>query len=321
MAETTKDVSPSTATGPRSVRYPESGTQLSALEMHDNIVSAAEEELERPATSLALSALAAGLVIGFSFLAGAFLAHYTPDHLDHLAVTLVYPLGFILVVRGRNELFTENTFEPIVPLLHQRSADVLRKLLRLWGILLAANLIGTAIFASVMAQTSALPAELRPELMKLAEESTAHPWGLLFYHAIFAGWLIALLTWLLASTHSAGAQIALIWLCTAPIAAFRFKHSIVGSAEAFYRAAAGTASWWDMLAGFTVPTVLGNAVGGVVLVALLNFGQVKEEERRRNREQRGEPPRDDLERAHREHRKERELAERHEKSEHHLKGR
>src|SRR3712207_3610096 len=103
MAEVTEDrrggdVRESAATGPRSVKHPETGTRLSALEMHDNILSAAEEELERPASSLALSALAAGLAIGFSFLAGAFLAHYTPDHLDHLAVTAAYPLGFMFVI-------------------------------------------------------------------------------------------------------------------------------------------------------------------------------------------------------------------------------
>ena len=318
MAERTREVGESTATGPRSVKHPESGTRLSALEMHDNILSVAEEELERPASGLALSALAAGLAIGFSFVAGAFLSHYTPDHLDHLAVTVTYPLGFIFVIRARNELFTENTLDPIVPLLHKRTGDVLRKVLRLWGILLVANLIGTAIFAWVMAATPALPEALRPELMKIAEETTAMPWGRLFYNAIFAGWLLALLTWLLASTHSAGAQIALIWLCTAPIAAFHFRHSIVGSVEAFYRAASGAASWGDMLGGFTVPTVLGNALGGVVLVALLNYGQVKEEERRRKREQRGEAPRDDLERTHRVRRRERERVERHEEHEHHL---
>jgi formate/nitrite transporter FocA (FNT family) len=97
------------------------------------------------------------------------------------------------------------------------------------------------------------------------------------YAGIFAGWLIALLSWLLAATHSTGAQIALIWLCTAPIAALQFRHSIAGSVEAFYRAAGGEASWGAMLSDFVVPSVLGNAIGGVLLVALLNYGQVATE--------------------------------------------
>jgi formate/nitrite transporter FocA (FNT family) len=91
---------------------------------------------------------------------------------------------------------------------------------------------------------------------------------------VFAGWLMALLAWLLASTTSSLAQIVLIWLCTAPISALHFRHSVVGSTEAFYRAALGDASWGGMLWGFVTPAVLGNAIGGVLLVALLNTGQV-----------------------------------------------
>jgi formate-nitrite transporter family protein len=86
-----------------------------------------------------------------------------------------------------------------------------------------------------------------------------------------------LLTWLLASTHSTGAQIALIWICTAPISALQFRHSIAGSVEAFYRAASGHAGWGAMLWEFVLPSVLGNAIGGVLLVALLNYGQVAAE--------------------------------------------
>jgi formate/nitrite transporter FocA (FNT family) len=63
-------------------------------------------------------------------------------------------------------------------------------------------------------------------------------------------------------------------LTTAPIAAFGFRHSIAGSVEAFWRAARGTATWAAMLGDFVVPAVIGNVVGGVLLVALLNHGQV-----------------------------------------------
>jgi formate/nitrite transporter FocA (FNT family) len=99
------------------------------------------------------------------------------------------------------------------------------------------------------------------------------------YLAVFAGWLIALLAWLMGSTHSTAAQIAMIWLCTAPIAALHFRHSIAGSVEAFYAAAAGGVGWANAIVGFVVPSVLGNAIGGVLLVALLNHGQVVAEKK------------------------------------------
>jgi formate/nitrite transporter FocA (FNT family) len=95
-----------------------------------------------------------------------------------------------------------------------------------------------------------------------------------FYHAIFAGWLIALTAWLVSATTFTGAQIALIWLTTAPIAALDFRHSIAGSVEAFFGAASGITTWWAALGGFAVPTVLGNIVGGVLFVAILNHSQV-----------------------------------------------
>ena len=97
---------------------------------------------------------------------------------------------------------------------------------------------------------------------------------MVFYKAIFAGWLVALMAWLVASTRFTGAQIVLIWLTTGPIAALGFKHSIAGSVEACYLAARGVAGWGEMLGAFVVPAVLGNIVGGVVFVALLNYGQV-----------------------------------------------
>jgi formate/nitrite transporter FocA (FNT family) len=70
------------------------------------------------------------------------------------------------------------------------------------------------------------------------------------------------------------AQIVLIWLTTATIAAFGFKHSIAGAVEAFYRSAMADAPWSQMIFSFEIPAILGNIIGGVVLVALVNHGQV-----------------------------------------------
>ncbi len=259
------------------VDRPKAGTRLSASEIHDNILGAAESEGERAASSLLWSAIAAGLVIGFSFLATAFAAHVFPEpaHVRRFAMAVAYPAGFIFVVMGRSELFTENTLRPVVPLLHDRDRKSFMTLLRVWGLLLVGNLIGTLIFAWLLARTPAIEPSLRPALDAVASEATGGSFGHVFYLAIFAGWLIALLAWLLASTHNAAAQMALIWLTTACISAFGFRHSIAGAVEAMYRAFTGDAPWSAMMGGFIAPAVLGNAVGGVVLVALLNYAQVK----------------------------------------------
>ncbi len=260
---------------------PQSGTRLSAVEIHDNIREPAEKEIERPAAALLWSALASGLAIGFSFLAAAFAADLASEPYRRAAAAAAYPLGFIFVIMARSELFTENTLVPVVPFLERRDRETFWKLLRLWGLLLAGNLVGALIFAWVLAHTPVVQPELHVSLEKLAVEATSGGFGHVVYTGVYAGWLIALLAWLLASTQSTGAQLAFIWLCTAPIHALGFKHSIAGSVEAFYLAAGGKASWGVMLGEFVAPSVIGNAIGGVLLVALLNYGQVAAEKRKR----------------------------------------
>jgi formate-nitrite transporter family protein len=252
---------------------PEKGTRFSASEIHENILDEAGEELDRPILELSYSGFAAGLSIGFSFLAVVLLTpRFAPEN-HAIAAALVYPLGFIYVVLARHQLFTENTLEPVIPLLEERNLKTLRKVLRLWGIVLPANLIGAAIFAYVVAHTQTLNPTLEKTLREVAAETTKGGFVLVFWKAIWAGWLVALMAWMMASTRETIAQIALIWLTTAPIAGLEFKHSIAGATEAFYRVWIGEADFWSMMWSFEIPALLGNIIGGVVLVALVNHGQ------------------------------------------------
>ena len=169
------DTKSSNPFGRKSVRRPETGTRLSALEIHENIRAPAVEELERPASSLFFSSLAAGMLIGFSFLAMAFVAHYAPDPYKHPLSALAYPVGFMFVIMGRSELFTENTLEPVIPLLHKRDAKTLRQLLRMWGILIAGNLLGALLFAWVLGRTSMIePVYPRPSPLLCGLRLTGH---------------------------------------------------------------------------------------------------------------------------------------------------
>ena len=265
-----------------SAGQPTVGTRLTAREIYENVRVAAEEELKRPRLALFWSALACGLTIGFSFLAAAYLTTFVAPAWKSAATATGYPLGFIFVVLARNQLFTENTLEPIIPLLHMPNRTTLRQLLELWIIVLVGNLIGTAIFGLLMARTPAVSTELREALNAVAIEGTSGGFARVLYLAIYGGWLVALMAWLLASTQATGAQIAFVWMTTAPIAAFRFRHSVAGGVEAFYGAFAGVESWGQAVFGFIVPAVIGNIIGGFLLVALLNHGQVAAE---RNRDQ------------------------------------
>ena len=260
-----------------SIGQPQVSTRLTALEIAKNVLSAADAEFERPAGSLFWSSLASGLAIGFSFLFGAYLMTLAAPAHRMAAAALAYPLGFILVILARSELFTENTLTPVLALLERKSMQALRGTIRVWAILLVGNLIGTLLFALVLARTPVVDAGLHTNLLSIAEHAVQGDFGSIFYRAIFAGWLIAHLTWVLASTTATGAQIVLIYLITWTISALGFTHAIVGSSEAFYLAVRGAQPWGRMIGDFILPAVLGNAVGGVLLVALLNYGQVASE--------------------------------------------
>lgn len=252
---------------------PEAGTLFSAKEMHDHAMDVAEEELERPFSELAISSLASGLLVSFSFLAGAFLLHHgSPEH-KALLVAAAYPLGFVFVVLAQHQLFTENTLEPVLPVLEKRDGESLRKMLRLWAIVLPGNLIGAAIFGLVVARTPVLEPELHQSLRDVALDALKGGPGHVFYKAIWAGWLVALMAWLLNSTRNTAAQIMLIWLATMPIAALGFRHSIAGASEVFYLVATGAISVGDALLAFELPAIAGNIIGGVGLVAMVNHGQ------------------------------------------------
>ncbi len=253
---------------------PEEGTRLTADQIHENVLRPAEQELLRPTGELLWSAFASGLVIAFSCLAAAYAAAVASEPYAGAAAAAAYPLGFIFVIMARSELFTENTLSPITPLLERRDWETFWQVLRLWGLLLAGNLTGTLVMGLVLAHTGVVQPGVATELIRISREATTGGFWEVTYAGVFAGWLIALLAWLLASTTSTQAQITLIWLCTAPISALGFRHSIAGSVEAFYLAGLGDASWGSMFGGFVAPAVLGNAFGGVLLVALLNYGQI-----------------------------------------------
>jgi formate-nitrite transporter family protein len=253
---------------------PATGTRLSAAEIHENVRVTAEEEMRRPATDLGWSALASGLTIGFSFLAASYLTLWVPPAYAPAAIAAGYPLGFIFVVQARNQLFTENTLEPVIPFLQRRDRKTFIRMLRLWTIVLAGNLVGAVLFALLAGRTPLLDGEMQRALVRVATLGTSGGFGLVVYRAIFGGWLVALMAWLVSSTRATGTQVLYIWITTAPIAAFGFRHSIAGAVEAFYLAVTGAAGWGAMIGGFLIPAIIGNVIGGVVLVAMLNHGQV-----------------------------------------------
>lgn len=242
---------------------------LRALVIHEVVREEGEAGLRRPAGALMVSGLAAGLSMGFSFLTLAQIQAFLPDApWRRLVDSFGYSLGFLIVILGRQQLFTESTLTAVLPLLVRRDAATFRALLRLWALVLAANLVGTFVFAALISPPGLFAAPVHAALMETAAETVRGEFGPTFLKAVFAGWLIALMVWLLPSARSA--RIFVILLLTYAVAVGRFSHIIAGSVEAAFAVINGEASVLDYLGGFLAPTLLGNTLGGVALAALLN---------------------------------------------------
>jgi formate/nitrite transporter FocA (FNT family) len=248
----------------------------SAALIHETIRAEGESELERTVPALLLSGLAAGLTMGFSLVAEGLLRTHLPDApWRDLIAHFGYTVGFLIVVLGRQQLFTENTLTPILPLLYHRDAVTLGRVARLWAAVLVANVVGTWIFAQVIAHTELFTPEAKKAFMEISAKSIAHPFGTTVLKAIFAAWLIALMAWLLPAAETARPVVIII--ITYVVALGEFAHIVAGSVDAFYLVATGAATLGDYAWKFFVPTLIGNVIGGVTLVAALNYGQVKPE--------------------------------------------
>jgi formate/nitrite transporter FocA (FNT family) len=244
-----------------------------AAEIYSAAVRTGEDELKRSSTGLALSGLAAGLGMGLTGLGSAAILAEIGDGLaHHLLTTLLYPLGFIVVIVGRAQLFTENTLFPVVLVLDRRRH--LGNTLRLWAVVFTANVVGALLFAALMIKAGAVPPEVATALTSLGSNTVQGGFIHLFWAGVAGGWIIALMAWLVTASRFTIGQIALIYLMTFVVGAAGLAHCIAGSTEALSAVLAGQVSLGAYLSWLLAATT-GNTVGGVIIVSLLNYGQVR----------------------------------------------
>ncbi len=251
----------------------EDRTSVSATVVHEAIRHDGEEELNRPVSALAWSGFAAGLSMGFSLVAQALFRAHLPDApWRPLLVSLGYPLGFLIVIIGRQQLFTENTLTAIIPLLARRNTTTLVRVLKLWAIVLAANLVGAHLFAWVVGNTPMFRGDVQAAMLALAKDAANVTFGAAILRGIFAGWLIAMVVWMLAAVDTG--RIMVIVILTYIVGLAGLTHIIAGSVDVLFLAMVGAKSWISVVWGYMMPTLIGNSIGGVSLTAALNHAQV-----------------------------------------------
>ena len=253
---------------------PRTGGEIMAHEIEQGL-----SELRRPFRGLAVSGLSAGLDVSLGVLlmatAYARLDGVLDPGLLHMLAGNLYAIGFIFVILGRTELFTEHTTLAVFPVLAGKAG--IGALGRLWTIVWLTNLVGAAAF-SALAVALAIPLGIAtPESFgELGRKLVEPEWYLVFGSAVLAGWLMGLLSWLSAASRDTIGGIVVVWLIAAAIGVLGLHHCIVGTTEVLTALFAGAGVSWSDYVHFITWATLGNVVGGTVFVALLKFGHASQ---------------------------------------------
>jgi formate/nitrite transporter FocA (FNT family) len=237
--------------------------------VYEAILQEGQHELERKSRALAWSGLGAGLSMGFSLVAEALLRLHLPEaRWTPLVAKAGYAVGFVIVILGRQQLFTKDTLTAILPLLRAGAPRrELRNVGRLWAIVLGTNLVGAICFAWLLAHTPTFGAPAREMFGRVAAELPLSSGFLaVACRAVAAGWLIAMMIWLLPFAETA--RIWVIVILAYLVGLGGFPHIIAATVETSYAVLTGALTPAAWLVKFFLPTLLGNVVGGVALVAV-----------------------------------------------------
>jgi formate-nitrite transporter family protein len=231
-------------------------------------------EIERPTTGLVISGVSAGLDVSLSVFLMAVIMTLARGELNNLLIQMLvaamYGVGFIVVILGRSELFTEHTTRAVYPVLHRRAS--IARLLRLWGLIYLSNLAGTAGFAWLISIVGpSLGVVDAPVFGKMASQVVNHPGWLILLSGALAGWLMGLVSWLVSAARDTTSQILIVGTITWSIGIAHLHHAIVGSVEVLTGIFAHQGLGLRDYCHFLLWTTLGNTAGGVVFVALFKY--------------------------------------------------
>ncbi|MZR14512.1 formate/nitrite transporter family protein [Maritimibacter sp. DP07] len=251
-------------------------TRLSARLIYEVIRRDGDEELSRPAMSLVWSGLAAGMFISLSVISQAALRARLPDADWALLVdSLGYSVGFLIVILGRMQLFTENTITTVLPVISRRSMWCLRRTARLWAIVLTVNIVGALIASGFLTIEGVVPPGLYQSLIEVSRHAVEGDAWANFIRSMPAGVLVAAIVWIMPSAN--GNSFFVILTLTWVMAAGGFAHIVAGTVEFGLLFWHGETELGQGLVRFMLPVLAGNVTGGTAVFALMAWGQVRRE--------------------------------------------
>lgn len=238
-------------------------------EVFQRIIAAADEEIDTGTRELFFSALAGGFAITITFLMYASMTAKTDG--APIASVLLYPLGFIYIILGGYQLYTENTLPPVALVL-ERLASI-PALLRTWVVVLIGNFAGGLLGALVLAHTGVFSPASAATAVEISSKGLETPWWDLFYKGGFAGFIVAGVVWLDFAARDTTSRFVLVYIAFLTIPLADLFHVVVSFTELMYLVFLGETAFFPGMVGFILPVLLGNTIGGVLLVTIVNYFQ------------------------------------------------
>jgi formate-nitrite transporter family protein len=190
---------------------------------------------------------------------------------------MVFPVGFLFVILGRSELFTENFLIPVVAVLNRERPVV--SLLRVWTVSWAGNILACAAIAALVSVPHAVGDPILAGYRDYTAYKLAVPGLGTFVSAILAGLVMTVLTWLMVAVRHPVAKCVAIFAAGYVLFAANLSHAIVGAAIIFagfhpaHHSATDVAGWLGL-------TTAGNLVGGIGFVTMFRIAQAREKQRK-----------------------------------------
>jgi formate/nitrite transporter FocA (FNT family) len=246
--------------------------RFSSDEIFHRIVAAADEEISTGTRELFFSALAAGFAITLTFMLYASVTDATDG--APVMSAILYPLGFIYIILGDYQLYTENTLPPVALVL-ERLASI-PALLTVWTIVLIGNLVGGTLGAFILASTGVFSPDVMATAVGIAESGVATSWWSLFFKAVFAGLIVAGVVWLDYAAQDTTSRLLMIYLAFLAIPLGNLYHVVVSATETMFLVFRGDLALATGVFEFVLPVLLGNTISGILLVTVVNYFQAVE---------------------------------------------
>lgn len=280
MSPTQQQTRPS----PAETESPDAVLDQEPVEIGERGAGVGEERLSRSSLDILITGVIGGIEVFFGGMAGAAviggLLTLKPDlplYTALIAAGVVFPAGFVFVILGRSELFTENFLIPVVAVLSRRAQP--RQLVTMWALAWLGNMIGCAVLAALVLVPHTLGDPIITGYTHYAAYKLDVPAAGTFVSAIFAGATMTVLTWLQLAIRSPIVKVLAIFAAGYTLFATNVSHVIVGSALIFVGFSHTSHGIIDVARWAGLATA-GNLTGGVGLVTIFRMVQIWEKTRR-----------------------------------------